>query len=79
MKMDFFKLFKRENKTKLGKAEEILVVVLVVGAVLLSAGLLLSIYAPQGASALAAMIGAALAFISLVGLVAVWFAKEGFK
>lgn len=77
--MNFLKLFKRENKTKLDKAEEILVVALVAGAALLSAGLLLSIYAPQGASAISAMIGAALAFISLVGLVAVWFAKEGFK
>ncbi len=60
-------------------AEEILIGALILGALLLTTGIVLSAVAPKGLAALLAMSGALLSFLSLVFMVILWFGKEGFR
>ena len=73
------KLIKGE-KTEFGElSEEILIGALVLGALFLTAGIVLSAVAPAGLAALLAMSGALLSFLSLIFMVILWFAKDGFR
>ncbi len=60
-------------------AEEVSVGGLVLGALLLVAGIFLSAFAPAGLAPLLAMLGALLSFLSLIFMVVLWFAKDGFR
>ena len=73
------KLIKGE-KTEFGElSEEILIGTLVLGAILLTAGIVLSAIVPAGLAALMAMSGALLSFLSLIFMVILWFVKDGFR
>ncbi len=73
------KLIKGEKPEFSGLAEEILIGALVLGTLLLTAGIVLSATAPMGLAALLAMSGALLSFLSLIFMVILWFGKEGFR
>jgi len=73
--MKFFRyLLKAE--TKYEKYENLMMLLLIIGASMLSVGIGLSILSPKGISAILAMFGSFLAFISTVGLIIVWTIKE---
>lgn len=73
------KLIKGE-KTEFGElSEEVLTGALILGTLLLTAGIVLSAIAPAGLAALLAMSGALLSFLSLIFMVIIWFAKDGFQ
>ena len=73
------KLIKGE-KTEFGElSEEILISVLVLGTLFLTVGIVLSAIAPAGLAPLLAMSGALLSFLSLIFMVILWFAKDGFR
>ncbi|MBI3413089.1 MAG: hypothetical protein HY051_03350 [Candidatus Aenigmarchaeota archaeon] len=59
--------------------EEILTGLLVVGTLFLTTGIVLSAIVPAGLAALLAMSGALLSFLSLISMVVLWFAKDGFR
>lgn len=67
-----------KGKNKFETAENLSIAFIIVGAVILSTGLGLAIFNPKGASAVLAMIGSFIAFISTVALILVWLAKEIF-
>ncbi|MBI1972298.1 MAG: hypothetical protein HYS53_03285 [Candidatus Aenigmarchaeota archaeon] len=73
------KLIKGEKTEFSELLEEILIGALVLGALLLTTGIVLSAIAPAGLSALLAMSGALLSFLSLISMVILWFGKEGFR
>lgn len=68
-----------KGKSKIDTAENISILSTVVGALLLSGGIALSAFNPQGFSTILAMGGAVIAFLSTLVLVFVWLAKEFFS
>ena len=73
------KLIKGEKTEFSELLEEILTGALVLGAIFLTTGIVLSAVAPKGLAALLAMSGALLSFLSLISMVILWFGKEGFR
>lgn len=61
---------------KLEKAESISIMVMIVGAALLSLGIGLTIVSTKGISAIMSMVGSLLCFLSTVSLVGVWLVEE---
>lgn len=64
--------------SKYEKAESISIMALIVGAVMLSVGIGLSILNPKGISAILAMFGALTSFLATVALLFTWLLKELF-
>ena len=71
-----FDVFKLKSKNKLERAEGFCILSIFVGAVVLSLGIGLSILNPKGISAIFAMLGSVLAFLSTLALIIVWLIKE---
>jgi len=76
--MKFSGLFKKilKSKTRYGRIEGYCVLVLIVGAIMLSAGIGLTIISPKGISAVLAMLGSLISFLATVALIFTWLAKE---
>ncbi len=64
------------GKDKFETAERWSVLIIVIGAVMLSGGIGLSIISTKGLTAILMMIGAFLSFIATVSLIFVWVLKE---
>jgi len=73
------KLIKGESTELKDLIEEILIIALVLGAVLLATGIILSVWIPVGLAPLMAMVGALLGFLSLIFMIILWFYQEGLK
>ncbi len=67
-----------KSKSKFEKAEGYCIVFLIVGALMLSSGIGLTIITPKGIPAILAMLGALIAFLSTAGLIFTWLLKEMF-
>lgn len=65
-----------KDKSKLEVLENLSIYLIVIGAVILSVGIGLSIISPKGISAILAMIGAFISFLSTVVLIFTWMIKE---
>ena len=65
-----------KNKDRFVKTEGYCILVLIIGALVLSGGIGLSILNPKGISAILAMIGSVLSFVAVVALIFVWLIKE---
>jgi len=72
--MKIMRFFRWGNK--LEKAESISIMVMIVGAALLSLGIGLTIVSTKGISAIMSMVGSLLCFLSTVSLVGVWLVEE---
>jgi len=75
-KLGLFKILKGRNRRE--SLENYSIGGVVFGALLLSAGIGLTVLNPKGMSAIVAMIGALLSFVSSVTLVISWLLKELF-
>lgn len=67
-----------KGKDKYETAENYSILFIVVGAVVLSAGIGLTILNPKGISAIMAMLGSLMSFLATVALILIWLAKELF-
>lgn len=67
-------ILKSENKYE--KIEGYCILVLVVGALMLSVGIGLTILSPKGISAITAMLGALISFLATIGLIVTWLIQE---
>jgi len=65
-----------KNKDRFVKTEGYCILALIVGALVLSGGIGLSILNPKGISAILAMLGSVLSFVAVVALIFVWLIKE---
>jgi hypothetical protein len=74
--MKIFDMLKGENKYE--KVEGYCIMVLLAGALMLSAGIGLSALNPKGISAILAMLGSFISFIGTVGLIFTWLVQELF-
>jgi len=72
--MKIFDMLK--SKDKYERVEGYCIVVLVVGALMLSVGIGLTTLNPKGISAIAAMIGSLISFLATVGLIFTWLIQE---
>ena len=70
------KVFKLKSKDKLEMAEGYAIVSIFAGGIILSLGIGLSILSTKGISAILAMLGSVLAFLSTLALIIVWLVKE---
>jgi hypothetical protein len=68
-----------KGKDKYETAENYSILFIVVGAVTLSLGIGLTVLNPKGISAILAMLGSLISFLSTVVLIFVWLAKEIFS
>jgi len=69
-------MLKGENKYE--TAENYSIAVLVMGAAVLAAGMLLNVLSTRGMSAILSMFGALISFVGTVALIFVWLLKEFF-
>ncbi len=76
---NIMKWLKKEPVSRGDVAEEALIITLAISVALLVIGLILSVWAPQGISAILAVFGALVSFLSIVGLIIIWFIREGFR
>ncbi len=76
---NLMKWLKREPVSRGDVAEEALIITLAISAAMIVAGLILSVWMPQGLSAILAVFGALVSFLSILGLIIIWFIREGFK
>jgi len=74
--MKILDMLKSENKFE--KMEGYCTLVLIVGAVMLSAGIGLTILDPKGVSAITVMLGSLIAFLATIGLIMTWLIQELF-
>lgn len=74
--MKILGMLKSENKFE--KIEGYCILVLIVGTVMLSAGIGLTILDPKGISAITAMLGSLITFFATVGLIMTWLIQELF-
>jgi len=74
--MEILNMLKSKNKFE--KVEGYCILFLIVGAVMLSSGIGLTIITPQGIPAIMAMLGSLIAFLSTAGLIFTWLLKEMF-
>jgi hypothetical protein len=65
-----------KGSSKYETAENWAIAFIVLGAVMLSAGIGISIVNPKGIAAILAMLGSFISFIATVVLIFVWLAKE---
>lgn len=65
-----------KNKDRFVKIEGYCILALIVGALVLSGGIGLSILNPKGISAILAMLGSVISFVAVVALIFVWLIKE---
>ena len=65
-----------KSKNKLERMEGFCILSIFIGAFTLSLGIGLSILNPKGISAILAMLGSVLAFLSTLALIIVWLIKE---
>lgn len=65
-----------KGSSKYETAENWAIAFTVAGAVMLSAGIGISIVNPKGIAAILAMLGSFISFISTVALIFIWLAKE---
>jgi len=72
--MKFLDMFR--GKTCYERIQGCCMLLLVVGAIMLSAGIGLTIISPKGVSAILAMLGSLIAFLATVALIFVWLFKE---
>ena len=73
---DMLKILKLKSKDKLERVEGYCILFLLIGSVVLSLGIGLSILNSKGISAILAMVGSLVAFISTIALIFTWFAKD---
>jgi hypothetical protein len=74
--MKIFDMLKGENRYE--RVEGYCIIVLLAGALMLSAGIGLSALNPKGISAILAMLGSFISFIGTVGLIFTWLVQELF-
>ena len=74
--MKIFDMLKSGNKFE--KVEGYCIVTLLVGAIMLSSGIGLTVINPKGISAILAMLGSLIAFLATVALIFTWLAQELF-
>ena len=67
-----------KSESKFEKMEGYCILILIIGAVMFSAGVGLTIIDPKGISAISAMLGSLIAFLATIGLLMVWFLEELF-
>jgi len=67
-----------KSKNKFEKMEGYCILVLIVGAVMFSAGVGLTILDAKGIPAITAMLGTLIAFLATVGLIVTWLIQEIF-
>jgi len=65
-----------KSKNKYEKAEWYCILSLIIGVLILSLGIGLSILNPKGISAILAMLGSLFSFLATVALIFVWLIKE---
>ena len=68
-----------KGKNKYETIENLSIIFLVLGAVMLSLGIFLTVISPKGLSVILAMLGALISFISILVLVFTWLVKEFFS
>lgn len=71
-----FDILKLKSKDGLERSEGFCILFIFIGAITLSLGIGLSILNPKGISAIIAMLGSVLAFLSTLALIIVWLVKE---
>lgn len=71
-------LGKLKGKDKFETAENYSILSILIGAIMVSVGIGLTIITPKGLPAILAMLGSLIAFLSTVALILVWLAKEFF-
>lgn len=69
---------KLKGKNRYETAENYSILLIVVGAVMLSAGIGLTVITPKGIPAVLAMMGALVSFLATTLLIFIWLAKEMF-
>jgi len=69
-------LSRLKGKDKIETAENYSILFIFIGAIILSFGIGTSVISTKGFSAILAMLGAVISFLSTVSLVAVWVIKE---
>ena len=69
-------LLKFKGKNKLETAENYSILSIFIGARLLSIGIGLNIVSTKGLSAILAMLGAVVSFVSIVSLIVIWLIRE---
>lgn len=74
--MKIFNMLKSENKYE--RVEGYCILVLVVGALMLSTGIGLTVLNPKGISAIIAMLGSLIAFLATIALIMTWLVQELF-
>jgi hypothetical protein len=67
-----------KSGNKFERAEGYCIMVLLVGAIMLSSGIGLTVLNPKGISAVLAMLGSFIAFLATVALIFTWLAQEMF-
>lgn len=72
--MKFLGLLK--GKTLYEKIEDYCMIFLIVGAIMLSVGIGLTVISAKGVSAILAMLGSLISFLATVALIFVWICKE---
>ncbi len=72
--MKFLGMFK--GKTLYEKIEGYCILILIVGAIMLSAGIGLTVISTKGIPAILAMLGSLISFLATVALIFVWLFKE---
>jgi len=76
--MKFSGLFKGmlKGKTLYERIEGYCILILIVGAIMLSTGIGLTVISPKGIPAILAMLGSFISFLATVALIFVWIFKE---
>jgi hypothetical protein len=67
-----------KSGNKFERAEHYCIIVLLVGAIMLSTGIGLTAIEPKGISAIIAMLGSLIAFLATVALIFTWLTQELF-
>ncbi len=65
-----------KGRDKLETFENYSILFIFIGAIILSAGIGMNIISTKGASAILAMLGAVVSFISTIALIAIWVIRE---
>lgn len=67
-----------KSKSRFVKVEGYCILFLIVGTLMLSSGIGLTVISPKGIPAILAMLGSLIAFLSTAGLLFTWLLKEMF-
>ncbi len=70
------KLEKLKGKDKLETCENISIILIFIGGLILSVGIGSTIITPKGFTVILAMVGAFISFVSTLILIVIWFLKE---